>query len=71
MSKKLSKVVDLFNKQYKRGDFSGGQINIRYQGEVVLNQAVGIARGFNGKCARLSNDSRYCLPCLFLRNYEI
>lgn len=44
------KVIAYFNKQHLRGDFPGGQINVRYQGEVVLDAAIGIARGAKSEC---------------------
>ena len=42
----LSKAADLFQQQFDRGAFPGGQVVVRVRGEELLNLAVGIARGF-------------------------
>jgi CubicO group peptidase (beta-lactamase class C family) len=44
--KRLAKVVDLFRKQQSSGAFPGGQLVVRRHGQLVLNEAVGIARGY-------------------------
>ena len=43
---KLDKVVAHFKHQYASGAFPGGQIVVRRKGKVVLNEAIGVARGF-------------------------
>lgn len=43
---RLAKVLDLFRKQQASGAFPGGQLVVRRHGQLVLNEAVGIARGF-------------------------
>lgn len=42
---KLAKVVELFQDQQRSGAFPGGQLVLRRNGKLVLNEAVGIARG--------------------------
>ncbi|UCF60121.1 MAG: beta-lactamase family protein, partial [Anaerolineaceae bacterium] len=44
-SGKLAKVVELFQDQQRSGAFPGGQLVLRRNGKLVLNEAVGIARG--------------------------
>ncbi|MCP4867385.1 MAG: beta-lactamase family protein [Proteobacteria bacterium] len=43
---RLRKVVRAFKRQQRRGLFPGGQIAIRRHGSLVVNEPVGIARGF-------------------------
>ena len=43
---KLAKVVERFRRQQLSGSFPGGQLVLRRQGKLVLNEAVGLARGF-------------------------
>lgn len=43
---RLAKVVALFRKQQADGVFPGGQMVVMRGGEVVIDEAVGIARGF-------------------------
>ncbi len=44
--RRLAKTVDLFRRQQAAGAFPGGQLVARRHGQVVLNEAVGIGRGF-------------------------
>jgi CubicO group peptidase (beta-lactamase class C family) len=43
--RKLLQAASLFNSQHAKGVFPGGQLVVRRYGKVVLNQAVGVARG--------------------------
>jgi len=43
---KLSQVVQLFNRQQASGAFPGGQLVLMQQGKILLNEVVGVARGF-------------------------
>jgi len=43
--RRLAKAVDLFGRQWASGSFPGGQLVARRHGRLVLNEAVGIARG--------------------------
>ena len=45
-SGRLARVVELFQSQQLSGAFPGGQLVVRRTGKLVLNEAVGIARGF-------------------------
>ena len=53
---KLTKAIDLFKKQYRKGDFPGGQIVIRHCGKLVYSEEIGIACGFNDgeKCDKVA-----------------
>ena len=42
----LLKVVKLFQHQQSSGAFPGGQMVVRRHGKVVVNESIGIARGF-------------------------
>ncbi len=44
--RRLAKTVDLFRRQQASGQFPGGQLVARRQGQLVLNEVAGIARGF-------------------------
>jgi CubicO group peptidase (beta-lactamase class C family) len=46
---RLEKIVAQFNRQQRTGAFPGGQLAVRRRGKLVLNHAVGIARGFRPK----------------------
>ena len=45
-SEKLERVVERFKQQHANGDFPGGQLAVRRKGKVVVNEAIGVARGF-------------------------
>lgn len=45
-ARKLAGVVEKFRQQHLAGDFPGGQLVVRRKGKLVLNEAVGIARGY-------------------------
>jgi len=45
-AKKLEKVVNTFKQQHANGGFPGGQLVVRRKGKVVVNEAIGVARGF-------------------------
>lgn len=45
-SRRLAKTVDLFRRQQADGQFPGGQLVARRNGQLVLNEAIGVARGF-------------------------
>ena len=42
---RLARVVELFQSQQSSGSFPGGQLVLRHHGKLVLNKAIGIARG--------------------------
>ena len=44
-SRRLAKVVDLFRRQQTSGAFPGGQLVARRGGQLVVDEAIGIARG--------------------------
>jgi len=44
--RRLAKTVDLFRRQQATGQFPGGQLVARRHGQLVLDEAIGIARGF-------------------------
>lgn len=46
---RLAKVVDLFRQQQASGGFPGGQLVARCGRQLVVNEAVGIARGFRSE----------------------
>ncbi len=46
---KLDEVVRLFRRQHRRGRFPGGQLAVRRHGRLVVDEAVGLARGHGGK----------------------
>ena len=48
----LTRVVGLFKKQQTSGAFPGGQLVLRRAGKLVLNEALGIARGLRAQEAR-------------------
>lgn len=43
---RLARVVERFERQQTTGSFPGGQLVLRRYGKPVLNEAIGIARGF-------------------------
>jgi CubicO group peptidase (beta-lactamase class C family) len=43
---RLAQVVELFHHQQSSGAFPGGQLVLRLHGELLLNEAIGVARGF-------------------------
>lgn len=43
---KLTRIVDHFHKQQRSGVIPGGQLVLRRSGKLVLNETIGIARGF-------------------------
>lgn len=45
-ARKLAGVVEKFRRQHLAGDFPGGQLVVRRKGKLVLDEAVGIARGY-------------------------
>ncbi len=45
-AKTLEKVINTFRQQHANGGFPGGQLVVRRKGKVVVNEAVGVARGF-------------------------
>ncbi len=45
-SQKLAKVAEVFRKQQAEGVFPGGQLVVMRRGEVVIDEAVGVARGY-------------------------
>ncbi|HEV8547586.1 MAG TPA: serine hydrolase domain-containing protein [Polyangiaceae bacterium] len=46
---RVSKVIELFRKQAAQGVFPGGQLVVRRRGAVVVDEAVGVARGFRAE----------------------
>lgn len=42
---RVANVVQLFRKQQARGVFPGGQLAVRRHGQLVIDEAVGVARG--------------------------
>jgi len=42
----LSKAVCLFRQQHSSGEFPGGQLVVRRHGNVVINESIGVARGY-------------------------
>jgi CubicO group peptidase (beta-lactamase class C family) len=44
--RRLAKIVDLFRKQQAAGQFPGGQLVARRNGQLVLSEVAGLARGF-------------------------
>lgn len=49
---RLAKVVKHFRRQQTSGAFPGGQLVLRRHGKLVLNEALGIARGFRSNEAQ-------------------
>ncbi|MGD2252469.1 MAG: serine hydrolase domain-containing protein [Anaerolineales bacterium] len=45
-SGRLAKVIRRFRGQQRSGQFPGGQLVLRRNGKLVLNEAIGVARGF-------------------------
>lgn len=55
---KLTGVITLFKKQQSSGAFPGGQFVARRNGKLVVNETVGIARGFrSGETTPLMKDN--------------
>jgi len=52
--RKLASVVERFRQQQHTGAFPGGQLVVRRHGKLVLNESVGIARGYRNDEARPS-----------------
>src|SRR6476469_315565 len=42
----MQRVRQLFERQHAKGAFPGGQLVVRHRGQVVLDVALGTARGF-------------------------
>jgi CubicO group peptidase (beta-lactamase class C family) len=42
----MQRVVEAFREQHQNGSFPGGQLVVRHRGELVLDHAIGLARGF-------------------------
>jgi CubicO group peptidase (beta-lactamase class C family) len=42
----LARVVEIFRNQQRSGSFPGGQLVARWDGKLILQEAIGIARGF-------------------------
>jgi len=57
------KARELFEKQCAAGRFPGGQLVVRHKGEVVLDCAIGTARGFRGEApaAPLTSATRFAV----------
>jgi CubicO group peptidase (beta-lactamase class C family) len=45
----LTRVVEIFKKQQLSGAFAGGQLAVRRSGKLVVNDSLGIARGFRSQ----------------------
>ena len=45
-AKKIDGVIELFRKQRSNSAFPGGQLVLRRKGRVVINEAIGVCRGF-------------------------
>ena len=45
-ARSVNNVVERFKQQYLDGAFPGGQFVVRRKGKVVVNEALGVARGF-------------------------
>ena len=45
-ARRLASVVEKFRQQQSIGEFPGGQLVVRRNGKLVLNETVGIARGY-------------------------
>jgi CubicO group peptidase (beta-lactamase class C family) len=43
---RLARVVELFQNQQRSGAFPGGQLVLRRNGKLILNESIGVARGF-------------------------
>jgi hypothetical protein len=43
---RVQRIISLFHKQHEKGLFPGGQLVVRRRGVVVIDEAVGVARGF-------------------------
>ena len=63
---KLTRVIPLLKKQQSLGAFLGGQFVVRRSGKLIVNETVGIARGFrSGETTPLMEvSSRNPLPVL-------
>jgi CubicO group peptidase (beta-lactamase class C family) len=46
MSSASERVLERFRKQHLNGSFPGGQLVVRHRGELILDHAIGLARGF-------------------------
>ena len=63
--KKLARAVALFRAQQASGRFPGGQLAVRRHGRLVVDEAVGMARGFRAwegePAAPVRPDTRFCV----------
>lgn len=65
-SSRLEKVVRLFESQHQNGSFPGGQLVLRRDKQLIISDAVGIARGFRPteKAPPMSVTPRTAFPVL-------
>jgi len=59
---RLARVITRFKKQQVSGMFPGGQLAVRRSGKLVLNEVLGIARGFRQQEARPPVQVQKCTP---------
>ena len=64
--RRLAKVVDRFRTQQSSGLFPGGQLALRRNGKLVVNEACGISRGLRPgeEATPIEVDSRTPFPVL-------
>lgn len=64
-ARKLASVVERFRRQSASGAFPGGQLVVRRHGRLILNESVGVARGYRGDeaTAPVSVTPQTPFPC--------
>lgn len=50
----VSGIVDVFRAQHARGRFPGGQLVVRWRGETLVDEAIGLASGFRAGEAQVA-----------------
>ena len=60
--RKVKRVVDRFKKQYSSEAFPGGQLVVRRYGKLIVNEALGIARGFRDEKSHPPMQVEDCTP---------
>lgn len=63
--RQLAHAAGLFRAQHERGRFPGGQLVVMRRGQVALNEAIGVARGFrpdeDERALPVTPDTKFCV----------
>lgn len=58
----ISTAIETFRRQHRSGAFPGGQLVVRRRGELVIDEAIGLARGFRADEESLHEEVRPDTP---------